>query len=108
MRDLGDELPRWRQFKVADAPPTIPENEFEQVSGHFDTLHAAEVARSAIPAYGQLAVSGSDLIALGLKPGPTIGRILKELEELVIDDPLRNERDYLLTEAKQRIVKPSP
>jgi putative nucleotidyltransferase with HDIG domain len=43
-----------------------------------------------------LAVSGDDLIALGVKPGKTIGIILNELLETVLDDPALNNRGDLL------------
>ncbi len=104
IRDLGDELPRWRAFKDADSPPTMPEQEFKEISEGFDILLAIENARRALPAYGKLAVSGSDIIALGASPGPIIGRILFELEELVLEDPARNERELLLEEAKRRLA----
>ena len=50
-----------------------------------------------------LAVSGSDIIALGVGPGPEIGEILAKLLELVLDDPDKNDRDILLSEAKRYI-----
>jgi len=37
--------------------------------------------------------------AFDLKPGPVIGNILKELLELVLDNPEINDRDILLQEA---------
>jgi putative nucleotidyltransferase with HDIG domain len=43
-----------------------------------------------------LAVSGDDLKAAGIKPGKTMGIILKELLETVIDDPELNSRERLL------------
>jgi hypothetical protein len=43
-----------------------------------------------------LAVSGADLIALGIKPGPRLGVILKELPEAVLDDPELNIKQTLL------------
>jgi tRNA nucleotidyltransferase/poly(A) polymerase len=43
-----------------------------------------------------LAVDGDDLIALGLSPGPEIGRTLRELLEYVVDHPEANTRDELL------------
>jgi tRNA nucleotidyltransferase/poly(A) polymerase len=43
-----------------------------------------------------LAVSGSDLKAAGIAPGRTMGIILKELLEAVIDDPALNARERLL------------
>jgi hypothetical protein len=82
----------------------MPEQEFKEISEGFDILLAIENARRALPAYGKLAVSGSDIIALGASPGPIIGRILFELEELVLEDPARNERELLLEEAKRRLA----
>ena len=43
-----------------------------------------------------LAVDGSDLIALGMKPGPQIGEVLGRMLEEVLADPSRNDREYLL------------
>jgi tRNA nucleotidyltransferase (CCA-adding enzyme) len=49
-----------------------------------------------------LAIDGRDLIALGMKPGPEIGRVLHELLRDVVDDPSRNTRETLLERAKLR------
>jgi tRNA nucleotidyltransferase (CCA-adding enzyme) len=103
IRDLGSELPRWRRFKEADAPPIVPEEEFRLTAERFDALLATEQQRAAGPAYGKLAISGDDLKRLGLKPGKEIGKLLKELEELVLDDPTCNTKETLLTEARKRI-----
>ncbi|GHV55051.1 HDIG domain-containing protein [Spirochaetia bacterium] len=43
-----------------------------------------------------LAVSGKDLLAAGVKPGKYIGIILNELLETVVDDPESNTREKLL------------
>ena len=45
---------------------------------------------------GALVVSGRDLIAAGLRPGPRFGEILAQLLEVVLDDPAKNTRDDLL------------
>lgn len=50
-----------------------------------------------------LMIDGSDIIALGVTPGPGIGEILKQLLELVLDDPEINSKERLLTEAKKLI-----
>lgn len=42
-----------------------------------------------------LAVTGSDLIALGWKPGKELGEKLKQLLELVLDHPEYNTKEYL-------------
>lgn len=46
-----------------------------------------------------LAVTGSDLIAAGMKPGKEIGEILNSLLQLVIDEPEKNTKEYLLKRA---------
>jgi len=47
-----------------------------------------------------LAVDGDDLIALGLEPGPELGRTLQQLLEAVVDDPRLNDRETLLARAQ--------
>lgn len=48
-----------------------------------------------------LAIDGSDLLELGLAPGPAIGETLRRLLDAVIDDPSKNQRDALLELARQ-------
>jgi len=43
-----------------------------------------------------LAVTGNDLIKIGIKTGKTMGLILNELLETVLDDPSQNTREKLL------------
>jgi tRNA nucleotidyltransferase/poly(A) polymerase len=50
-----------------------------------------------------LAVNGSDLIELGYRPGPALGRVLHELLHEVVDDPQRNTRDALLRRARAKL-----
>ena len=47
-----------------------------------------------------LAVTGKDLIAQGMKPGREIGEMLTYLLECVLEEPEKNERDTLLALAK--------
>jgi len=54
------------------------------------------LARSRALSIKDLAVSGSDLISLGISPGKTIGIILKELLEAVLEDPDLNTREKLM------------
>lgn len=104
IRDLGPQLVQWRQFKAADSPPTFTDEEFQKVAGRFDQLLATELAKMSGPSYGKLAITGEDLKALGVKPGPEMGKLIKELEELVIEDPLVNTKEHLLAEAQKRIA----
>jgi tRNA nucleotidyltransferase (CCA-adding enzyme) len=50
-----------------------------------------------------LAVDGSDLIELGFRPGPELGRALHELHRDVVDDPARNTRTVLLRLARAKL-----
>lgn len=48
-----------------------------------------------------LAVNGRDLIAAGLQPGRELGNILKQLLDEVLETPEKNEKDYLVSRAKE-------
>lgn len=50
-----------------------------------------------------LAVTGKDILALGIKPGPQVGELLQMLLELVIEDPGKNYSKHLLTEVEKCI-----
>ena len=52
-----------------------------------------------------LAITGSDLIALGMQPGRQIGELLHELLELVLENPALNDLEELQAIAKKKIVK---
>ena len=47
-----------------------------------------------------LAVSGKDLIAAGMKPGKEIGETLNGFLELVLEEPEKNTKEYLLSRIK--------
>ena len=44
----------------------------------------------------ELAVTGADLIALGMTPGKVIGETLKQLLELVLEEPELNTKEKLI------------
>lgn len=48
-----------------------------------------------------LSVNGKDLIQAGIKPGPGIGDELDRMLMLVLDDPSKNNREYLLSTIKK-------
>lgn len=45
-----------------------------------------------------LAVTGRDLLELGMPAGPELGALLKALLELVVEDPAYNTKEYLLAQ----------
>ena len=80
---------------------------------------AAEIGRAQLladellegpPAYttADLAVSGGDLIAHGIAPGPQMGKLLAALLAEVQDELLPNERSALLTRAEEILLPPTP
>jgi len=52
-----------------------------------------------------LAISGQDLITIGIPSGKMMGLILKELLETVLDDPAQNTKDKLLEIAEKIYIK---
>ena len=48
-----------------------------------------------------LAVSGSDLLAIGYPAGPAVGQCLNRLFAMVVDEHLPNEKEALLKEAEE-------
>src|SRR5207245_1583476 len=44
-----------------------------------------------------LAVTGDDLLAAGVRPGPDVGETLQRLLAEVLEDPARNTKQYLLS-----------
>ena len=56
----------------------------------------AELARRPAITVGDLAIDGHDLMSMGIPAGPEIGHILRNLLEVVIDDPKQNEKKALL------------
>lgn len=49
-----------------------------------------------------LAIDGTDLMELGLEPGPEFGRILEECLDAVIEDPTLNQKETLLDLVEER------
>jgi tRNA nucleotidyltransferase (CCA-adding enzyme) len=52
-------------------------------------------------AIADLTVDGDDLRVAGIPPGPAVGKILQALLALVLEEPTRNTRDWLLQEAQR-------
>jgi tRNA nucleotidyltransferase (CCA-adding enzyme) len=50
-----------------------------------------------------LAVDGEDLAKVGIVKGPALGKALKALLEIVLDDPKRNTQTHLLAAAKELV-----
>lgn len=53
----------------------------------------------------KLAVNGKDIVALGVKEGPDIGKIIQTLGQEVATNAITNERETLLKRTKELIAK---
>lgn len=49
-----------------------------------------------------LAITGKDLLDMGMEPGKNIGETLEYLLDLVLEDSTRNTKEYLLSQIKNR------
>ena len=72
--------------------------------GQIAALLAELKAEDACLTLKDLAVTGSDLIALGFAPGPGIGACLAGLLSQVQDEVLPNTKEALLSEAKKQLT----
>lgn len=103
IRDTENLFDQWLQLKIADSPPTMPAAEFQKLLADFKALVEVERNRPVGSPYSNLAISGDDLISLGLKPGKKIGEILKWLHEEIIEQPELNTREQLIDKAKSKL-----
>ncbi len=71
-----------------------------------DALKAL-LAENACREVSRLAVNGRDLLALGLPPGPAVGRCLSALLEQVVAEALPNDRAALLGYLEEKIKENS-
>ena len=76
------------------------------IRGRLSSLYRRmlRVARSDPIEIADLAIDGEDLVGAGIPPGPGVGKILKALLEAVLEDPSRNNRDWLLRHSQSVLV----
>jgi tRNA nucleotidyltransferase (CCA-adding enzyme) len=75
----------------------------EEIAAVVDFREMVEQELSSPHRLRDLAVDGNDLIELGFRPGPQLGRILHDLLDSVVDEPVLNTREQLLAVAKGRL-----
>lgn len=103
MNRISEELfPYYMKVRKADV---LAQSEFQrkekiQNLDEIEELYAQIVRDKECVSLKNLAISGKDLIKMGIKPGPIIGIVLEQLLSQVIDDPKKNNRAILLEEAK--------
>ena len=102
LREHGDELARdLVEHKEADLrAKNVSDAELVNVA----RLRALLEQESSSPhRLADLAIDGSDLLGLGYREGPDLGKTLSSLLDEVVEDPGRNRRDWLLKRAKEQL-----
>lgn len=102
---IGDDIfPLLFEVKQADmlAQSMYQRQEKEQELLRLKELYQEILENRECVSLKQLAVTGSDLMKeAGIPEGPGVGRKLKELLTIVLDDPEKNTKEYLLSIVKQ-------
>ena len=70
---------------------------------YFEKIYYEIKSANQALSIAQLEINGKDLIEMGVKQGKEVGVILKTLFDEVIDEPERNNREYLVSRAKELI-----
>ena len=97
-----------RQWRHALGELAIPALAVRTAHGDDGTAHElAELVKASAEQnepvrIADLRINGTDLIALGFKPGRLLQDILCDLLEVVWDDPAKNSREILIKEALKR------
>ena len=84
------------QLRMADAYATAGSEPGPDFLLALERRVEKAIAAKAVFSLKDLAVNGNDLLAIGIKGGKTMGIILNELLETVLDDPAQNSREALL------------
>jgi tRNA nucleotidyltransferase (CCA-adding enzyme) len=97
-RNLALELLDHKEADLRGKGEAPPEGELERLA-RFRTIVEEQV--KSPHRLRDLAVGGDDLIAIGYRPGPTVGKTLRALLDDVIREPEHNTREHLLERAKE-------
>ena len=96
IRDTGDYYKEWRQLKEADSLGCkLEEGDTMKTLADFDA-RIALIRQEQLASQFRLALNGKDIIALGFKEGPQVGKIIQKLTDLVLDNPQLNTKEELI------------
>ena len=105
MHEIGVELfPYYLAVRLAD---TKAQSSYERRGKLEHIIQIRELYRNALRnkecvTLKDLAVTGTDLINLGIAPGKELGTLLNELLDMVIEDPAWNQKGKLCDYVKER------
>ncbi len=100
---LGEPLyPQLLELKKADAMAQNPETIAEKLEyiEKLREIYENEIQIGTAFSVRELRINGNDIMTLGITDGKTIGKILTQLQAMVIDGQLKNNREELLGAVK--------
>ena len=106
MNRIGVELfPYYLAVRLADVKAQSPYQKREKIENIVEirNLYKQILMENQCVTLRQLAVSGRELMELGMKPGRELGAMLSELLEYVLDDPARNDKEILCAYVKNKL-----
>jgi poly(A) polymerase/tRNA nucleotidyltransferase (CCA-adding enzyme) len=98
-----EQIDKLIKLRIADALAN-PKSSFDPTDIELLAQRIAEIREEdSLMSITDLKIKGDDIIELGIKPGPSIKKVLEYLLERVIDDIQLNNRESLLQLAKEYI-----
>lgn len=101
--DIFPELFVVKRADISAQSEYLRQEKLERLS-RWEQLYQEILEKGQCVSLKNLAVTGEDLIGLGMKPGRKLGETLQQLLELVLEEPRRNTREILLAEAEKIIL----
>ena len=104
MNRMGIEhFPEFLELRLADMAGQSDYRKEEKLAAAelIQKLYQEQMESSSALTLKDLAVKGRDLMDAGIQAGPEMGNILKELMDMVLEDPALNEKNVLLEAAKK-------
>lgn len=99
LRKLGEDMTReLLELDRADCHGK-PTDDRQEIFDEFEETLNRVLGETSCFSLKDLAISGRDLLALGMPPGPELGRILNTILDRVAEGSLENDRKTLLREA---------
>ena len=106
MNRIGVELfPYYLAVRMADVKAQSPYCRREKIENivAMRELYQEVLLKGECVTLRDLAVTGKDLMQIGMKPGRELGNMLNELLEWVIDDPACNKKEILCEYVKEKL-----
>lgn len=100
-----DLFPLLLELQVADTMGKSMHHRQEklQLTDYMKQVYEEIMAKEQCVSLKDLALTGSDLIEMGMKPGPRIGEVLNAALSEVLERPEHNSKEYLMQFAKSLI-----